>query len=549
MKTHLLFAIGAALALVAPPLDAQTSKTPDSQPAPAPQIEIESRFYTVSQSAAERLGLIRLRGDGEPAWHGKLSKSDSEKLIGLLVKEKSARMLSSPRVTTKSGQRAVVEVIREFRYATAFEPNKDGVLAPAKFETQNVGTMVEIEPTLSEGELIDLKVIPRRTGFHGFVGYAGGKTAASEPISKDGFTQPIFDNTEYSLNATLRSEQTLLLGGFPWMGSNDIVADPVAMALEEKPEADPSGEPKLMFVTLTARLIQPDLSAQRAAGEIQPDGPVEISAELVNVTRDQAAESDLLKGLIGPTGKVASIGGAAPTGTPASIVGVFDSKQVDIARKMLEKSSGGAFSAGPKKTIASGGQYSMDVTGPLYFPKQKDGDARHAMERLNLQLDVRASAQSENVIDLDILPSFSNFAPADADAAADPKTGESPMEWKERLSPAAPGNGHSGTTSVSIFNGSAVVLLRPTEGHADHFQILLITAKGTPSGPESEPKKEAAPVPEAGAGKLPSAIAVPGKPGFFISPFAPGMGMVDARGFPSGTKVKCPYSGKTFVIP
>lgn len=48
---------------------------------------------------------------------------------------------------------------------------------------------------------------------------------------------------------------------------------------------------------------------------------------------------------------------------------------------------------------------------------------------------------------------------------------------------------------------------------------------------------------------LPYAIPVPNKPGFVTSPYAPKQGIVDVRGFPSGTEVKDPYSGKVFLTP
>jgi hypothetical protein len=50
-------------------------------------------------------------------------------------------------------------------------------------------------------------------------------------------------------------------------------------------------------------------------------------------------------------------------------------------------------------------------------------------------------------------------------------------------------------------------------------------------------------------GDLPYAKQVPGKPGFVTSPYAPYQGYIDVRGFPPGTEVKDPYSGKTFLVP
>lgn len=48
---------------------------------------------------------------------------------------------------------------------------------------------------------------------------------------------------------------------------------------------------------------------------------------------------------------------------------------------------------------------------------------------------------------------------------------------------------------------------------------------------------------------LPYGIPVPDKAGFVTSPYAPKAGYVDVRNFPSGTEVKDPYTGKTFLTP
>lgn len=44
-------------------------------------------------------------------------------------------------------------------------------------------------------------------------------------------------------------------------------------------------------------------------------------------------------------------------------------------------------------------------------------------------------------------------------------------------------------------------------------------------------------------------IPVPGKPGFIMSPHAPYQGQIDARGFPPGTDIRDPYSGKIIYVP
>jgi hypothetical protein len=48
---------------------------------------------------------------------------------------------------------------------------------------------------------------------------------------------------------------------------------------------------------------------------------------------------------------------------------------------------------------------------------------------------------------------------------------------------------------------------------------------------------------------IPYAIPAPNKPGFVTSPYAPKQGLVDVRGFASGTEVIDPYTGKIFLTP
>jgi hypothetical protein len=48
---------------------------------------------------------------------------------------------------------------------------------------------------------------------------------------------------------------------------------------------------------------------------------------------------------------------------------------------------------------------------------------------------------------------------------------------------------------------------------------------------------------------LPYGTPVSGKPGFVTSPFAPDAGYVQVLGFPPGTAVEDPYTGKIFLTP
>src|SRR5207237_704911 len=90
-------------------------------------------------------------------------------VIRALNQKKGIDLLSAPKITTKSGQRAVIEIVREFRYPTQFtEPKVPdisgrgtsnsasttialpvvGPSTPSNFETRNTGVTFEVEPVV-----------------------------------------------------------------------------------------------------------------------------------------------------------------------------------------------------------------------------------------------------------------------------------------------------------------------------------------------------------------------------------------------------------------
>src|SRR5204862_4169204 len=115
-------------------------------------------------------------------------------VIRALNQKKGIDLLSAPSVTTKSGQRAIVEVIRELRYpgtytapqvpsistttgttvvgAAAAVPVVVTPTTPATWETRNTGVTLEVEPVVGgDATTIDLNLIPQVVEFEGFINY------------------------------------------------------------------------------------------------------------------------------------------------------------------------------------------------------------------------------------------------------------------------------------------------------------------------------------------------------------------------------------------
>lgn len=171
-------------------------------------------------------------------------------MIRALSQKKGVDLLSAPSVMARSGQRAKIEVIREFIYPTEYDPpeipNQFGgstVLTgglgggggsagggfpvtpatPTAFETRNTGVTLEVDPVLgADSFTIDLNLSPEVVEFDGFINYGSPIQTSSVDafgrvtpviVTENRIEMPIFNTRKVTTQVTIWDGQTVALGG------------------------------------------------------------------------------------------------------------------------------------------------------------------------------------------------------------------------------------------------------------------------------------------------------------------------------------------------
>jgi Type II secretory pathway, component PulD len=253
-------------------------------------------------------------------------------VIRALDQRKGIDLLSAPKVTARSGERAVVNIIREFRYPTEFDPpqipqsigtgNNFGAgvttgfttspiitpTTPAAFETRNLGVTLEVTPVVGpDGYTIDLDLSPEVIDFDGFVNYGTpirsiastgglggiGAQPVSVIVSDNVINQPVFSTRKVTTNITIWDGMTVALGGLiredvqkvqdkvPFLGDVPLVGRLFRTDIDQKLK-------KNLIVFVTATLIDAEGKPLRSDLEqeeiVEPLGlPEEIAPPVYQV--------------------------------------------------------------------------------------------------------------------------------------------------------------------------------------------------------------------------------------------------------------------------
>lgn len=178
---------------------------------------------------------------------GLFSDVQMQMMMRGLSQKKGADLMTAPSVTAKSGQKATIEIIREFIYPTEYEPpelpNSVGQTTgtsivgggssggsfpvtpstPTAFETRNTGVTLEIEPTIGENDfVIDLRFVPEIVEFEGFINYGSPiQTSGTDALGNSTTTvvtenrieMPVFSVRRVNTALTIYDGYTVAVGG------------------------------------------------------------------------------------------------------------------------------------------------------------------------------------------------------------------------------------------------------------------------------------------------------------------------------------------------
>jgi general secretion pathway protein D len=181
-----------------------------------------------NQGAFESLqsGILSTMG-GSPAsmlFGGK----DFDLKITAMEQEGTADVLSAPKITTKSGNEAVIRVVEVHRYPQDWDvetgQRTSPVIKPQDWEDYDLGVVLKVTPVVdADSNTIDLDLNPAITKFKGFDRYKVGDNAYesggnnSSEIFGDGsdliVQMPFFETREVQTQVTISDGHTVLMGG------------------------------------------------------------------------------------------------------------------------------------------------------------------------------------------------------------------------------------------------------------------------------------------------------------------------------------------------
>ncbi|MCP4650237.1 MAG: hypothetical protein GY853_09200 [PVC group bacterium] len=258
-----------------------------------PQVMIEARFVEIGDDDLFSLGLkvsgqVTATGSNQPHSYpfnknennkfvdafptssagdftlGKLDLSQFQAMLSAIEQNTKNNTLSSPKITTISGQEAIIKIVKEYRYPTKYEvktwesDNKTYfTTVPADFKTRDIGIILKVTPNVgTDGKTINLTLVPEVSEFDIEKDMYNFGTEAQP------FKQPFFAVRNCTASIVVNNNDTVVMGGLmrevvehtvdriPVVGSLPIVGSLFSRKYDNKQKRN-------LLIFVTARIIAP----------------------------------------------------------------------------------------------------------------------------------------------------------------------------------------------------------------------------------------------------------------------------------------------------
>ena len=213
--------------------------------------------------------------------------------------------------------------------------------------------------------------------------------------------------------------------------------------------------------------------------------------------------------------------------------------------KSIDQRPGIDLLSAPGVTTPTGRKAVVEMVQEFHYPTKFDKDSaptEFTTKNTGVTLEVTPRVGSDGAIKLTLKPIITHFigfrraingkemlAPRDSGGRFDhPVFSTLESEFDVQL-----------WDNQTVMIGGAKVLRKPIDGGENRkfgierrVELVFVTARIADLPPG-----------------IPYAVPVKGNVGFVTSPYAPDKGMIDVRGFSSGSQIKDPYTGRTLLVP
>jgi len=213
-----------------------------------PQVMIEARFVEVGTDDLFSLGLklsSEISASGAQTYHtfpfekdqdnsyrdpfpnmtannlnfGVLDFQEFQAVLSAIEQNTDSNTLSSPKVTTISGQEAIIKIVKEYRYPTKYEIQSYDALVgeqtrtyyatvPSDFKTRDIGIILKVTPNVgSDGKTINLTLVPEVSEFD------IDKDMYNYGTESQPYLQPFFNVRNATASIVVRNNDTVVMGG------------------------------------------------------------------------------------------------------------------------------------------------------------------------------------------------------------------------------------------------------------------------------------------------------------------------------------------------